>query len=349
MTKLEKTPQRILVKEVNWLGDVVISLPALRTVRQAFPAATLTLLVRQELASFFDGAEWVDAVIPYTVRRGVRGLADQRRIVAEIRLGRFDVAILFPRSFRSAFWTALARVPLRAGFTADSRGVLLTHKVARPSELFTDHQAHEYLYMLDRTLGVRGRLGNNVLDLHRPHQVAMRDWLTTRRRRATGKLIALAVGAAYGPAKEWPAPRYAAVIDALSAQYGAECVLIGAPTERRKCEDVARASRAGALVAAGQTSVGQAMALLSLCDGFAGNDSGPMHVAGALGIPTVGIYGSTHPHRARPLGPRTRVLYHRIACSPCMERTCRFGHYDCLKRIDPEEVVAGLADLGALG
>ena len=103
------------------------------------------------------------------------------------------------------------------------------------------------------------------------------------------------------------------------------------------------------LVAAGETSIGQALALLSRCAGFVGNDSGSMHVAGALGIPTVGIFGSTNPARTAPLGARTRVLYHQLECSPCLERTCRFGHYDCLHRVAVQEVDDSLRALGAFG
>jgi len=129
---------------------------------------------------------------------------------------------------------------------------------------------------------------------------------------------------------------------------GAEVVLVGAPGERERCDEIAARSGAGAIVAAGETDVGDLVALLSLADGFAGNDSGAMHVAGALGIPTVGIFGSTRPDRTGPLGPRCRVLYHRIECSPCLARTCRFGHYDCLKGISVEEAVAALAASGAI-
>ncbi len=124
---------------------------------------------------------------------------------------------------------------------------------------------------------------------------------------------------------------------------------MGAPNERRKSEAVAAASRHGALVAAGETHVGELLALLSLCDAFAGNDSGSMHVAGALGLPTVGIYGSTRADRTGPLGPRTRVLYHPLECSPCLERTCRFGHYQCLTQIPAQEVLGALEGLHVFG
>lgn len=345
---LRSTPQRVLVKEVNWLGDLVMSLPALKAVRRAFPAARLSVLIKAELASFFDGAGWIDEVIPYRVGRSLGGLADRRHVVAEIRSRRFDLAIVFPRSFESAFWTALARVPSRVGFAADGRGLMLTHKTTRPAALARSHQVFDYLYLLRTTLGIEGDRTDIAPDVSAGHRAAMRDWLRAERR-GSGRLIALAVAAAYGPAKEWPVARYAALVDRLAERHGAECVLVGAPAERPRCAMVASASRAGALIAAGQTTIGQALALLSLCDGFAGNDSGSMHVAAALGIPTVGIFTSTNPQRTGPLGPHAQALYHRIECSPCLDRTCRFGHYQCLQQLTPAEVETALAALGALG
>jgi heptosyltransferase-2 len=345
---LVPAPQRVLVKEVNWLGDLVMSLPALKAVRRGYPTARLSILIKAELASFFDGADWIDEVIPYRVGRSLGGLADRRHVVAEIRSRRFDLAILFPRSFESAFWTALARVPRRVGFAADGRGLMLTHKTVRPAALFRSHQVYDYLYLLRNTLGIAGDRTDVAPDVQRGHRDTMQAWLAAQRR-GNGPLIALAVAAAYGPAKEWPVARYAALIDRLAERHGAECVLVGAPSERTRCEMVAAASTRGALIAAGATSVGELVALLALCDGFAGNDSGAMHVAGALGLPTVGIFASTNAQRTGPLGSRTRALYHRIDCSPCLDRTCRFGHYNCLTQIAPDEVENALIDLGAVG
>lgn len=334
-------PRRVLVKEVNWLGDVVMSLPALRAVRRAYPEARLSVLIKSELASFFDGAAWVDEVIPYRLRPGIDGLRDRAAIVGDLRRRHFDVALLFPDSFDAALWAAAARIPVRAGYARDARRFLLTHAVARTPETLQGHQVHYRLHMLEESLGIAGDAREFEPDIDEGARETMRAWLAQRRRH-DGRLIALAPGAAYGPAKEWPASHWAQLIDLLDERQGAECVLVGSPAERGKCDEVAAASRAGAVVAAGETSIGELIALLSACDGFAGNDSGSMHVAGALGIPTVGIFGSTSPARTSPLGERTTVLYKRIECSPCLERTCRFGHYDCLRRIEVEEVARAL-------
>ncbi|MBE7465231.1 MAG: lipopolysaccharide heptosyltransferase II [Planctomycetes bacterium] len=347
--KLDLPPKRVLVKEVNWLGDVVMSLPALRAVRASFPEAKLSVLVKQELASFFDGFGWLDEVLPYKVRKGWAGWGDRRRIVGDLRARQFDLAVLFPNSFESAFWPALAGVPRRAGFARDARGLLLTHKTGPTAAILEVHQVHYYLHMLRHTLGVEGDPKDFAVDVSAAHTESMRAWLAARRKRPAGKLVALAVAAAYGPAKEWPAARFAALADLLARRHGAECVLVGAPNERRKSDDVAALTASGALVAAGETSVGEALALLNLCDAFAGNDSGSMHVAGALGKPTVGIYGSTRADRTGPLGERTRIVYKKIECSPCLQRTCRYGHYDCLNRIEAEEVCAELERLGVFG
>lgn len=338
---------RILVKEVNWLGDVVMSLPALRAVRHAFPQAHLSILVKRELASFFNGAGWIDEVIPYSYRKGFfQRWTDRQKVITEIRARRFDLAILFPNSLDAALWPWLAGVPQRAGFARNARGFILTHTVKPSREILEVHQVNYYLKMLDLTLGIKGSPENCTPDISSADQEKMRGFLSSRRKRQ-GPLVAMAVAAAYGPAKEWPAASYAQLIDLLAERHGAECVLVGAPSERKKSEEVLALSRTGGVQAAGETSVGEALALLSLCAGFAGNDSGSMHAAGALGKPTAGIFGSTRADRTAPLGPHTRVLFKPIACSPCLRRTCRYGHYDCLKQIQPADVLEALVQLGA--
>jgi len=336
-----------MVKEVNWLGDIVISLPALKAVRRAFPKARLSVLVRQEFASFFDGARWIDEVIAYKLPRGASGLAERLSIVGRIRAHHFELAVLFPNSFESALWAALGGASNRAGFSRDGRGFLLTHRSRPTPGVLAAHQVRYYLEMLRQTLGIDGDAADYTLDIHEPHRLRMREWLAARRKRPDGRLYALAPAAAYGPAKEWPADRYAGLIDLLADRLGAECVLIGAPAEREKCERIAAASGHGAIIAAGEANIGEVIALLSMADGFAGNDSGCMHLAGAIGIPTVGIFGSTSPARTAPLGPRTKVIYHPIECSPCLARTCRFGHYQCLTQIPAEEIAQSLEALGA--
>ena len=326
---------------------MVLSLPALRAVRRGFPEARLAVLVRRELAGFFDGSSWIDEVIPYTARGGMGRILGIPTLVRALRARRFDAAVLFPTSFESALWPGLAGIPQRLGYPGDGRSALLTTRVTASPDVERTHEVEWYLHLVRAGLGIDAAAEPVAPDVHPPHRARMQAWLAAHRRRQ-GRFVALAPGAAYGPAKEWPAAHYAALVDLL-AGHDVEAVLVGAPSERARCLEVAGTCRAGAPVAAGETSVGELVALLALADGFAGNDSGAMHVAGALGRPTVGLFGSTSPARTSPLGPRTRVLYEGIECSPCLARTCRFGHYDCLRRIAPEAVAAALGELGALG
>jgi heptosyltransferase-2 len=210
-------------------------------------------------------------------------------------------------------------------------------------------QGWYWLAMLEQTLGI-SCVSDGIcqrLEMSEHCVARMSDWLGARRTRHEAALIAIAPAAAYGPAKEWPSSHYAALIDLLSMQAGAECVLVGGPAERLKCEQVAAAAQTRVMVAAGDTDIAELKAMLSLCDGFAGNDSGAMHLAAALGKPAVGIFGSTNPGRTGPVGPKVGTIYHHLECSPCLQRTCRFGHYQCLRSITPEEVTAKLAALGA--
>ena len=318
-----------------------MTLPATRAVRDRFPRARITLLVRSELAGFYDGADWIDEVLPYRIGSGWAGVSDQWDLVRRLREHAFSMAVVFPRSFSSALWVALARIPRRIGYVDDGRGLLLTDRFRRSAEVLQKHQVHEHLDLVSRSLGAQADAEQPMVPVSDEHARSMRAWLANERRGA-GKLIALAVAAAYGPAKEWPAESYAALIDRLAERHGIECVLVGAPAERERCVAVASACRHGAIVSAGRTSVGELIALLSLCDGFAGNDSGAMHVAGALGLPTVGIFGSTRASRTGPLGPRGRVVQNAIECSPCMQRQCRFGHYDCLRSVGVDQVASAL-------
>jgi len=346
---LNTVPQRILVKEVNWLGDLVMSLPALRAVRAAFPAAHLAVLIKENLAGFFDGLEWVDETITYRAASGLRTLRRSWDVVRAIRARRFDLAILFPNSFESALWVTLAGIPDRAGYAIYGRRTLLTHRATPGPDALGGHQAAYWLGLVRDTVGAQVCIETtgHRLEPSRDNLERARAWLETQRGQHSGPLVALAPIAAYGPAKEWPSERYVELIERLKEAHGAQCVIVGAAAERAKCEQLAAASAAGAIVAAGALALGEQIAILSLCDGFAGNDSGAMHLAAAVGVPTVGIFGSTNPARTGPLGPRARFILHPRACSPCLARTCRFGHYDCLHAITASEVAATLAQLGA--
>ena len=339
-------PARILVHEVNWLGDLVMTLPALVAIRRAFPAARLSVLIDQRLAAFFEGTGWIDEVI--ALRRGKRfAPIELVRAAGLLRARRFDLAVILPNSFVSALRIALAGIPVRAGFACDGRGWMLTRRAVPGVELMKRHQVHYWPEMLKATLEVESDLDQIAPEIAPHYLVRMREWLAMRRN-GSPKLVAIAPAAAYGPAKEWPQSKFVEVVSVLSER-GVQPVLVGGQGDAARCEEIAGSAPRGAIMAAGRTNIGELMALLSLCDGFVGNDSGAAHLASALGVPTVAVFGSTNPSRTGPRGPRTTILYKGIECSPCLARTCRFGHYRCLLEITPGEALAALEDLGVIG
>ena len=342
---LSPSPKKILVAVCNWLGDLVISLPALRAIRRSFPEAHIAILVRRNLAGFFDGFSWIDEIIAFSVRPGMSGIADHLSVIRAIRSRRFDLAVFFPKTRELAVWATLAGVPRRAGYIGDLRGPMLTHSVPRPPHVTHGHQVDHWLAMVRNTIGAIGEARDNTIEPQERNLQSMRRWLEARRKRRCSRLIAIAPGASSGPSKRWPPSYFVQLVADLVENHEAECVLVGVSSERALCEEIAAASRCEPIIAAAETEVGELIALLALCDGFVGNDSGPMHVAAALGRPTVGIFGPTDPGRTGPMGPKATFLWERLECSPCFKTTCPFGHQNCLTQIVPAKPVQTLRSL----
>ena len=343
---LSPSPKKILVAVCNWLGDLVISLPALRAIRRSFPEAHIAILVRRNLAGFFDGFSWIDEIIAFSVRPGMSGIADHLSVIRAIRSRRFDLAVFFPKTRELAVWATLAGVPRRAGYIGDLRGPMLTHSVPRPPHVTHGHQVDHWLAMVRNTIGAIGEARDNTIEPQERNLQSMRRWLEARRKRSCSRLIAIAPGGSSGPSKRWPPSYFVQLVADLVENHEAECVLVGVSSERALCEEIAAASRCDPIIAAAETEVGELIALLALCDGFVGNDSGPMHVAAALGRPTVGIFGPTDPGRTGPMGPKATFLWERLECSPCFKTTCPFGHQNCLTQIAPAKPVQTLRSLG---
>ncbi|MCX8073642.1 MAG: lipopolysaccharide heptosyltransferase II [Candidatus Binatia bacterium] len=321
---------RILVKAVNWLGDVVMTLPAMWALRQRYPSAHLGVLVRAELADFFSATPWIDSVIPDGSTQGRRSISSRWRLIRQLRNQGWDAGILLPRSFESALWFYLARIPIRIGVPAQARSWMLTHAVPADLKRPDRHQTLSYLEFVSLAVGCAPRVDPPPTFL--PRREGEREPLNK-------PYVVLAPGAAYGPAKQWPREHWSNLAT-LFVMEGLHVALIGTQSERVLCDEVAATAANGCTVLAGKTSLLELMRLLTQSRGFVGNDSGASHLAAFLGVPTVAIFGSTDPVRTAPIGTRCAVLYDPPGCSPCLARTCRFGHYECLRRITPDKVVA---------
>ncbi len=334
-----KLPQtglnKILIRGTNWVGDAVMTLPAVASVRAAYPRAHLAILAKPPIDDIYKMFSAADEIIPYENKYdnpvGIFQLAWR------LRLKKFDAAILLQNAVEAAIMTLAAGIPLRAGFNTDGRGALLTHDIRRTGDILKGHQIDYYLEMV-KALGCADIDRAMHLETHISPATA-RDII---RQYVSGNgepVIGIAPGATYGPAKRWMPERFAAVADRLSADLDARVVLFGGKSDWETAEQVRKNARTDMINIAGKTTLQEAVYCISQCRLFISNDSGLMHVAGALNIPTVAIFGSTNPVTTSPAGEKTILVRKPVLCSPCLKKTCPTD-FRCMTLITVDDVVA---------
>jgi heptosyltransferase II len=331
-----ESAKKILIRGTNWIGDAVMTLPAVAAIRSTFPDARISMLVKPWVAEVFHLCKDVDEVIPFQSPGIHSGIVGKLKLAGELRTRGFDAAILLQNAIEPAIIAWLARIPVRAGYNSDGRGLLLTHSVHRTETVRKVHQIEYYLEMV-LALGCRSADSKVHLEPGKEYEALSQKLLNGHGIGSENFLIGLAPGAAYGPAKRWFPERFAAVADRLLEGLSARAVIFGSH-EDRKCADLVEKSARHAMInVAGKTNLREAMAIIARCNLFISNDSGLMHVAGALNIPTVAIFGSTNPITTSPVGDNGTVIYKGASCSPCLKETCPTD-FRCMDMISVEEV-----------
>jgi lipopolysaccharide heptosyltransferase II/tetraacyldisaccharide 4'-kinase len=321
--------RRILLRAPNWVGDAVMGLPVLTGLTHLFPGAQITVLAAPRVAPLYDNQPGVAEVIAYPAGR------EKWRTLLGLR-NKFDLALALPNSFESALGLWLTRTTHRLGYAANGRSPLLTTALKGRKRLQGLHQVFYYLGLLE-ALGPVRSFSPPRLRLSEAERVEGKSFLMSAGLDPDRTWVGLAPGAAYGPAKRWPAERFAAVGDILQQELQAGLVLLGGPTDQEAANLVQRCGRGHFLNLAGKTTLSQALAVLSNLQVLITNDSGLMHVAAALGVPVVAIFGSTDPVATRPYTNRATIIHHPMPCGPCLERTCA-QDYACLTEITVNEV-----------
>jgi heptosyltransferase II len=320
---------RIVVRLPNWLGDIVMAMPALVAIRRHFVGETLAVAAPAAFGGLCRALPGVDEVTPLE-GQGVRAMGAH---VDALRAGRFDVAILLTNSFVTALETRRAGIGERWGVRRDFRGPLLTRGVTRPRPAGRHHSL--YYTGVIHALGIEAPAEHLVLDADDAVVAAMRARLIERGWHAPTPLVALAPGAAYGTAKRWPTEHAAAAVSDLQSR-GVQVVLVGAGADREAARAIESAAP-GAMNLAGETDLPQLMGLFAWCRLVIANDSGAMHVASAVGRPVVAVFGPTDEAATAPLGPHT-IVRHDVWCRPCLLRECPLDH-GCLQGVSGGQVV----------
>jgi heptosyltransferase II len=335
--------RKILIRGTNWVGDAIMSIPAMREVRRLFPESHISLLVRPWVSQIYSAVDFVDEVLEFDKSGIHRGWVGYRRITADLKSRRFDLAILLQNAFEAAFLAWSARIPARVGYRRDGRSLFLSHSCRIDPEIRRVHQAYYYLGILSGVgltepcpwnrallpigIGIREEDRKAAIDMLHSHGIDEGDTIVT-----------LNPGAFYGEAKRWFPDRYAQVADALTCECGARIVIIGAGNDLPVAKEVASRMRCPAIVLAARTTLGQLMGLIKESDLLITNDSGPMHLAAALGTRQVAIFGSTSEVATGPLHAGASVVKHPVECNPCFLRKCPTD-FRCMKGISVLQVL----------
>lgn len=336
----------ILIIGPSWVGDMVMAQTLFVCLKRQHPDCQIDVLAPEWSRPLLERMPEVREALSFPLGHGAFELATRRRIGQQLR-GCYDQAILLPNSLKSALVPYFARIPTRTGWRGEMRFGLL-------NDIRTLDKAR-YPLMIERFMALAYAPG---AELPKPYpkprlaiDPASRDAALERFGLSLDRpVLALCPGAEFGEAKRWPAEHYAAVADARLRQ-GWQVWLFGSQKDAPGGEEIREWVTPGfeedVYNLAGRTSLAEAIDLLSCAGAVISNDSGLMHVAAALDRPLVAVYGSTSPGFTPPLASQVEVVRLGLECSPCFDRTCRFGHYDCLRLLQPSLVQEALGRLVA--
>ena len=335
--------ERIIIRSSNWLGDAVMSVPAVRALKRGLDGAHVAVLTPEKLADVWRVVPEVDEVIAFPAAKGsgwirtLTGMAHVFRVAKLIRGRGFTTGVVFPNSLRTGLEMWLARIPRRVGYAGHARrSALLTQVLreenARPATAPGRHQVFHYLRLAE-FVGAK-------VDLDASFGFPRAGSL-----RASGSpaRIAVCAGAEYGPAKRWLPERFAEVVRAVSASATCRWQLVGTAKDRPVATEIVTLCENPANVEnlCGGTTLAQLIAILRESDALLTNDTGTMHLAALLGVRTVAIFGSTEPALTGPLGTGHTVVRERAECSPCFLRECPID-FRCMKEIETPAVIAAV-------
>jgi len=333
---------KIIVRGTNWIGDAVMSIPALRELRRIFPDSHISLHTRSWAEGLFRDADFIDDLVTFEKNRWkIKDVYDNAQF---LRDDGYELAVLFPNSFESAVTTFFSRIPRRIGYNKDVRGLLLTDPIAVPEWKNRKHEVFYYLNLVEeverRILGrdtVAQTIPNIALNISEERKEEARKKLSDLGVDLTKKTIALGVGSTNSRAKRWPAELYAKLNDKLQIELGVNVILVGSEDEKGVSESVIKLSNKKPKDVTGKTDLAEAVAMLSVIDLLIANDMGLAHIAPAVGTQTIAIFGPTNAETTRPYSLNAEVIRKDVECSPCMLRDCPIDHR-CMTRISVDEV-----------
>jgi len=332
-----KNIKRLLIRSTNWIGDAVMTTPAIRAIRKNFPDAEISILTKPWVAPVFESNPYVNNILIYDDSKKHKGLCGKLRLAKELKKHHFDAAILLQNAIEAAIITFFAGIPCRIGYNTDARGFLLTHSVKCTPQIKKIHQTGYYLGILQ---GIGLKTDGTDLDLFvdKKNKELSAKILKSRGVSPGDKLVGINPSATFGPAKQWFPQRYAELADRIEKVFGARIIIFGGPDDAELGRKISQMMQCSPVNLCGKTTLEEAIALINMCDLFITNDSGLMHVATALDTPLIAIFGSTNPVTTGPKSLSSRIVRVPVECSPCLKPQCPKGHLKCMNNIDVDMV-----------
>jgi heptosyltransferase-2 len=335
---------KILIRATNWVGDAILALPALRAVRKRFSDAEIAIVARPYVADIYRDQQICDRLVAYDPQGAHAGFSGRERLAGELRAEKFDVALLLQNAFDAAWLAWRASIPERIGYARDGRSFLLTKAVPvpRPGEI-SAHEKYYYLELLRRA-GWIDSLSDEAfiaMCVSEEKRRLASQFLAESGVRPHSLRVAIGPGASYGSAKCWLPARFAELANWLQVQADADIILFGTTSEANVSKAISEEMGRSPINLTGRTTIADLPALLSQCHLFVGNDSGAMHVAAAVGLPVVAVFGPTDPHGTAPVTPRCTIVQEKPYCSPCFLRRCPTDHR-CMTKVTAEMVEAAV-------
>lgn len=337
LRKLE--PQNIIVRMPNWIGDLVMATPILSDLRKAYPKAHITAMCRSPICELLKEDPEIDELFCFSKASGFGRRAERRNIIEKLRKGKYDLGILLTHSFSSAWWFWLGNVRNRLGYECNGRKLLLTRSLPFPQNIQSQHLVVTYKMLLE-PLGIPISETPPRLYLT-PKEINDARILLRQQGIPDGVLVVgINPGATYGSAKCWLPERFREVTEKLLSNKDVYVVYFGDQATASLVKEICAGLPPRVVNLAGVTSLRELASVISNCDVILTNDSGPMHIADAVGTPIVALFGSTSEVVTGPYRSGTLIHKH-VECSPCYQRSCPID-FRCMKRIEADEVYHAL-------
>ena len=331
---------KIIIRSVNWIGDAVMTTPAIVQLAKNFPHAKITIVGKEWTRDVFIGNPFIDDIVTCNPKN----FFEYIRVIKKLRKERFDIGIAFPNSFSSALFLFLTGAKHRVGYKTNCRDFLLNISTQRTKEIEFSALRIDYFINIVGLIGKRPANRKLVLNISEHGKAFAKRFLKENKINRADTIIGFNPGTAYGKAKCWPVKKYAELGKKLIKAYNVKLILFGSLHEQNIINVLAKRLRNKCVIAAGKTTLQENIGLINKCKIFVAGDTGPLHIASALTVPTLAIFGPTNPDTVTIPSEKLRVIYKKVSCSPCFLRECPNAHI-CMEKISVEEVFTEISKM----